>query len=73
MGVYKNTTYFSGDFGNILPVESVRMSPIATNVTTKKKVTYVEKKSNRVEVGTFDAIRFRFDAIRFRFDAIKKF
>ena len=34
---------------------------------------YAEKKSNRVEVDTFDAIRFRFDAIRFRFDAFRFF
>ena len=31
----------------------------------------MKKNFNRVEVGTFDAIRFRFDAIRFRFDAIR--
>ena len=40
-------------------------------LSLKKMQYYAEKKSNRVEVDTFDAIRFDFDAIRFRFDAIR--
>ena len=40
-------------------------------LSLKKMQYYAEKKSNRVEVGTFDAIRFDFDAIRFDFGAIR--
>ena len=37
MGVYKNTTYFSDNIGNILPVKSVRMLSNDINVITKKR------------------------------------
>ena len=71
MGVYKNTTYFSDEVDDFLPIDFIRKSSNTINLVTKKIWYCAEKKSNRVEVGTFDAIRFDFDAIRFRFDAIR--
>ena len=71
MGVYKNTTYFSDEVDDFLPIDFIRKSSNTINLVTKKIWYNVEKKSNRVEVGTFDAIRFRFKAFRFRFDAIR--
>ena len=71
MAVYKNTTYFSDDIDDFLPIGFVRKSSNTIKIITKKIWYCVEKKSNCVEVGTFDAIRFDFDAIRFRFDAIR--
>ena len=73
MVVYKNTTYFSDDVDDFLPIDFIRKSSNTINLVTKKIWYNVEKKSNRVEVDTFDAIRFDFDAIRFDFGAIKKF
>ena len=71
MGVYKNTTYFSDDVDDFLPIGFIRKSSNTIKIITKKIWYCAEKKSNRVEVVTFDAIRFDFDAIRFRFDAIR--
>ena len=71
MGVYKNTTYFSDEVDDFLPIDFIRKSSNTINLVTKKIWYNVEKKSNRVEVGTFDAIRFDFDAIRFDFGAIR--
>ena len=72
MGVYKNTTYFSDEVDDFLPIGFVRKSSNTINLVTKKIWYCVEKKSNRVEVGTFDAIRFRFDAMSFRFGAMSR-
>ena len=71
MGVYKNTTYFSDEVDDFLPIDFIRKSSNTINLVTKKIWYNVEKKSNRVEVDTFDAIRFDFGAIRFRFGAIR--
>ena len=71
MGVYKNTTYFSDDIDDFLPLDLIRKSSNTIKIITKKIWYCAEKKSNRVEVGTFDAIRFDFDAIRFCFKAFR--
>ena len=71
MGVYKNTTYFSDDIDDFLPIGFIRKSSNTIKIITKKIWYCVDKKSNRVERVSFDAIRFDFDAIRFRFGAIK--
>ena len=41
-------------------------------LSLKKMQYYAEKKSNRVEVDTFDAIRFDFGAIRFASEGVAK-
>ena len=71
MGVYKNTTYFSDDIDDFLPLDFIRKSSNTIKIITKKIWYCAEKKSNRVEVVTFDAIRFDFDAIRFGFKAFR--
>ena len=71
MGVYKNTTYFSDEVDDFFPIDIIRKSSNTINLITKKIWYNVEKKSNREEMASFDAIRFDFDAIRFRFDAIR--
>ena len=79
MGVYKNTTYFSDDVDDFLPIGFIRKSSNTINLITKKiwynitkKIWYnVEKKSNRVEIVGFKAFRFCFKAFRFRFGAIR--
>ena len=71
MGVYKNTTYFSDEVDDFLPIDFIRKSSNTINLVTKKIWYNVEKKSNRVEVGTFDAIRFDFGAIRFAAKALR--
>ena len=71
MGVYKNTTYFSDEVDDFLPIDFIRKSSNTINLVTKKIWYNVEKKSNRVEVDTFDAIRFDFGAIRFAAKALR--
>ena len=71
MGVYKNTTYFSDDIDDFLPIGFIRKSSNTINLITKKIWYCAEKKSNRVEVGTFKAFRFRFKAFRFCFKAFR--
>jgi hypothetical protein len=71
MGVYKNTTYFSDDIDDFLPIGFIRKSSNTIKIITKKIWYNVEKKSNRVEIVSFKAFSFRFKAFRFRFDAIR--
>ena len=71
MGVYKNNTYFSDDVDDFLPIGFIRKSSNTIKIITKKIWYCAEKKSNRVEVVTFDAIRFDFDAISFQFGAVR--
>ena len=71
MGCYENTTYFSDDIDDFLPLDFIRKSSNTIKIITKKIWYCAEKKSNRVEVVTFDAIRFDFDAIRFCFKAFR--
>ena len=67
MGVYKNTTYFSDEVDDFLPLDFIRKSSNTINLITKKIWYNVEKKSNRAEVVSFGAIRFAAKALRFPF------
>ena len=55
---------------NLTPIKCKKTDDTYFN-HTKKANKSADKKFNRAEMVSFDAIRFRFDAIRFDFDAIR--